>query len=204
MQPTFPTHPQLPIIFTGLGPIMTGGALLPGQYRLLLRQEAQPGVFQRWYLTDDGDLYFTYNAAYNNATQQWSQDDATRDSWLSQVLYGSYRMKRKVAGSAAWDNASWDAVDSWFGAYSESATTREYDFGVQASVRTVGDYVGGCIPFSTEFPSAPTSLTLNFLLSSGCNVATAYTWAVTRRGVQWAIQSTAFNVIAAGTLVVGF
>jgi hypothetical protein len=179
-------------------------ALLPGQWRLLLVQEAQTGIFQRWYMTDVGDLYFTYNASWNNATSLWSQDDGGTDSWLHQGLYGTFAMRRKVAGAAAWNNTSWDYQDQNFGAYSESSTTRVYDFGIWFSARTVGDFIGGSIQFSVEFPSTPTSITFAITSSNGVNTGTVTAWATTRRGTQWGIQSTAFTGWVSGTITVGY
>ena len=187
-----------------VGPIMTFGPLAPGDFRLLLVQEAQAGVFQRWYMTDAGDIYFTYNASYSNSTHTWSQDDATRDSWLSRVLYGNYAIRRKVAGAGAWADAAWDAEDLWAGSYSESATTRLYDFGIYFSVRTVGDYVGNCIPFAVEFPFTPTSLTFSITSSAGCNAGSIFAWGATRRGTQFAVQTTAFAGWCMGQLIVGY
>jgi hypothetical protein len=179
-------------------------ALLPGQWRLLLVQEAQSGIFQRWYLTDTGDLYVSYNASHDNATGLWSQDDSGTDSWVSWLAWGTMRLRRKVAGTSPWNDVSWDAEDAWYGSYLESSTTRVYDFGIWFSVRTVGDYVGNSIQFPVEFPSTPTSLTLSFTATNGVNTASAYCWSPTRRGTQWGIQSTAFTGWATGQLIVGF
>lgn len=181
--------------------------LTPGVWRLLVEQESpesQPGVYLRQYLTEDTEWVFSSNAAYSNVTGEWTQDDTGVDSWAHRLYPGGIKISKKLAGSPDWNDAAWDFEDTWQGYRLESATTRTYDFGIWFSVRTIGDYIGGSIPFSVEFPTAPTSISFSPNNSSGVNLGTLHAWNTTQRATQWGIQTTGFTGWVAGTVVVGF
>lgn len=183
-------------------------SLATGDSRLVLEQEApesQPGVHVRWYTTDQGDWIFAFNASWDNGTDLWSQDDPGPPSFVHRLpATGGLRIQKKNAGASPWNDTSWDVEDLYVGEYLESSTTRTYDFGIWFSVRTVGDYIGGCVQFPVQFPGTPTSLTFNITASSGVNTGSITAWSTTPRSTQWGIQSTAFTGWVAGTVTVGF